>query len=1266
MSEFLHNFFTTSYFIPHGHCYLWKPGLVSLHVISDALIGLAYYSIPITLFYFVKKRDDLPFNWVFLLFAAFIVACGTTHFMEIWTLWYPIYWLSGTIKAITALISAYTAIIMVCLIPQALVLPSPAQLKAANQELQQQIIERQKVEEALRRTHDELEIRVRERTLDLATANQALQAQIDERQRTELALQEITTLQKAILDSANYTIISTTVDGTIRTFNAAAENCLGYTAADVIGKTTPAIIHNSSEILQRSQELSQELSTTIEPGFEVFVAKARRGDIDEREWSYIRKDGSHFPVLLSVTALRDSENNITGFLGIGSDISERKQAESALLENEQLLRTVLEILPVGVWIVDKNGQILRVNPAGEQIWAGAKYIGIEQYCEYKGWWESTGKEIEPEEWALYRAVIHGETSINEVIKIQCFDGSYKTVLNSALPILDAENNIHGAIAVNQDITNIKQTEEELRRQNLRSRLFAEVTLKIRTSLQIEEILQTTVTEVQRILQADRVLIFKLNSDGSGRVVQESVVSGWPVTLGQDIFDPCFERIYLEKYRKGEITAVTDVDNGSILPCYVEFLKQFSVKANLVVPIFVREKLWGLLIAHQCSAPRQWTEFELTLLKHLADQIGIALSQAQLLEQEIIQRQELIRSQEELRTMSAALESAVEGISQLDTSARYIKVNPAYASMLGYQPEELIGMEWQHTIHPDDQERMIAAYQYMLTNGKVEIEVKGVRKDNSVFDKQVMMLTAYNPQQQFIGHYCFMKDISDRREVERLKDEFVSVVSHELRTPLTSISGALDLLASGILQTQPEEQKRMLNIAANNTDRLVRLINDILDIERIESGKIQMTKQICNTADLMTQSAEVVEEMALQESVVLSVSPLKANIWADSDRIIQVFTNLLSNAIKFSPKGATVCLSAEIKDSQLNTLSPHILFKVQDQGRGIPADKLESIFERFQQVDASDSRQKGGTGLGLAICRSILQHHGGQIWASSTLGVGSTFFFTLPLLPEAHCDVNIEEAGAPLILQCDDDSDIRAVVQTMLQRQGYRVLTAASGLEAVEMAIQQHPAVILLNLMMPGMDGWETLALLKQRTDTQNIPIIILSGLLPNQSLPPGVSDWIVKPPNLRLLCQALEKALAKNNQSIKVLIIEDDQDLAQVLIAMFNRHGIETYHAPTGREALQVSQHIIPDLLVLDLGLPEYDGFAVVDWLRQHNSLCRVPLVVYTAQDLNESERQRLKLGQTIYLTKGRISPQEFEQRVIILLNRMIRGNENNETHFNH
>jgi CheY-like chemotaxis protein len=227
---------------------------------------------------------------------------------------------------------------------------------------------------------------------------------------------------------------------------------------------------------------------------------------------------------------------------------------------------------------------------------------------------------------------------------------------------------------------------------------------------------------------------------------------------------------------------------------------------------------------------------------------------------------------------------------------------------------------------------------------------------------------------------------------------------------------------------------------------------------------------------------------------------------------------------------------------------------------------------------------------------------------------------------------------------------------MLERQGYRVMTVASGQEVVEQATLNQPDAIILNLMMPEMDGWETLALLKQQPDIKNVPVIILSGLAPENSkkLLHDVSDWIIKPPDVKLLCHALEKATAKQLPTIKVLVVEDDPDLAQLLITMFNRHGTSTFHAQTGREAIQLSQNLIPDLLVLDLGLPECDGFAVVDWLRQYQRLCHVPLVVYTARDLDESDRQRLKLGQTLFLTKGRINPQEFEQRVINLLNRVI------------
>jgi CheY-like chemotaxis protein len=332
-----------------------------------------------------------------------------------------------------------------------------------------------------------------------------------------------------------------------------------------------------------------------------------------------------------------------------------------------------------------------------------------------------------------------------------------------------------------------------------------------------------------------------------------------------------------------------------------------------------------------------------------------------------------------------------------------------------------------------------------------------------------------------------------------------------------------------------------------------------------------------------------------------------------------------------------------------------LFKVADHGRGIPTDHLSSIFERFQQVDASDSRKKGGTGLGLAICRSIVLHHDGQIWAESAVGQGSTFYIALPLA-QPNPTHSLCPGTAPLVLVCDDDASVRHVVKTMLEQQGYRVLAVASGKEAIAQAIELQPSAILLNLMMPEMHGWETLERLKQHPETTEIPVMILSGLMPDahQPQPSGITDWIIKPPTDKRLMQSLARALATHHTPVAVLIVEDDPDLAQILRTLFERHGIQTRHATTGTEAIQLSQSLLPNLLVLDLGLPEVDGFAVVDWLRRHNRLRHVPLVVYTARDLDAAERDRLKLGQTLFLTKGRIPPEEVEHRVIDLLTHIL------------
>ena len=243
------------------------------------------------------------------------------------------------------------------------------------------------------------------------------------------------------------------------------------------------------------------------------------------------------------------------------------------------------------------------------------------------------------------------------------------------------------------------------------------------------------------------------------------------------------------------------------------------------------------------------------------------------------------------------------------------------------------------------------------------------------------------------------DISERYALDKMKDEFISSVSHELRTPLASLRGALELIAGGALTQRPEKADRMMEIAVDSTDRLVRLVNDILDLERIGSGRSQLHLCSCSVEELFRRATQSLETQANQANIRFVIEPNDVVVWCDPDRILQVLTNLISNAIKFSPPPSSV--QSEIGLRASVGLPNEALVEVEDHGRGIPADSLQAIFERFRQVDASDSRAMGGTGLGLAICRGIVSQHGGQVWATSTLGEGSIFRFTLPLQPNSN-------------------------------------------------------------------------------------------------------------------------------------------------------------------------------------------------------------------------------------------------------------------------
>lgn len=593
-------------------------------------------------------------------------------------------------------------------------------------------------------------------------------------------------------------------------------------------------------------------------------------------------------------------------------------------------------------------------------------------------------------------------------------------------------------------------ETELRQQQQRVELFSEVTLKIRQSLQLKEILHTTVTEVQRILQADRVLIYQVLPDGTGKTISEAVLPEYPVLMDLEFPEEVFSLEYQQLYAQGRVRAIADVHDPAfgLADCLVEFVEQFGIQSKLIVPIVqtlkvhaqgnapAQNHLWGLLIAHHCRSPRQWVEFELELMQQLADQISIALSQAQLLEhleevveartaelkeanrnlqQEINVRMQaeaaLRQSEEQLRLITNALPVL---IAYVDDQQQYRFNNQAYEEWLGQSPADIYGQHLQQIWGNECYQRMQTHVEAALAGQVVAYENDIVLKNGNVRSVDATYIPHREGDKTVKGFFALTSDISDRKAIERMKDEFISVISHELRTPLTSLHSALKILATGRLGNLSAEGQQMLAIADESTERLVRLVNNVLDLQRIESGKVVMEPQACNAASLITQAAEAMQAMAQQHEITLVTQAEQISFWADADYILQTLTNLLSNAIKFSSPGGTVWLTAtQDKQAKLHaqstvnghmeasyspqSSSPEVVFRVRDEGQGIPADQLERIFERFQQVDSSDSRKKGGTGLGLAICRKIIEQHKGRIWAESTPGSGSTFAFTLPTL-----------------------------------------------------------------------------------------------------------------------------------------------------------------------------------------------------------------------------------------------------------------------------
>jgi PAS domain S-box-containing protein len=610
-----------------------------------------------------------------------------------------------------------------------------------------------------------------------------------------------------------------------------------------------------------------------------------------------------------------------------------------------------------------------------------------------------------------------------------------------------------------------------------------------------------------------------------------------------------------------------------------------------------------------------------------------------------------------RQNEVLITSVGDGVYGVDHDGKVTFVNPSGAAALGYSTAELEGRRAHDTFHAPREDGSpfpwTGCYVHeAITHGVLTHaeEDEYIRADGSTFPVEITASPLLD-ESEVRGAVVVFRDVTQRREVDRMKNEFLSVVSHELRTPLTSIRGSLGLLAGGRLGELPERAASLVAVAVQNSERLTRLINDLLDIERMDAGVSPMEVSALDVHELLEAAAHQIEGMATSLGLRVEITAAWGRVLADEDRIIQTLMNLLGNALKFSEPGSSVQLDARPEGAEVH-------FRVSDHGRGIPEDKLESIFERFEQVDSSDTRQKGGTGLGLTISRGIVERLGGRIWVESELGAGTVVHFTLPAARQLAIDAGRARPGAPTVLVCDDDPALVEEFSRLLLSHGYRPIGVTDGASAVDLVVAEHPQAVLLDLMMPGTTGAQVLDALRSSATTRDIPVVVISGLGPeaDESIARSTEGWLLKPVSEERLVKAVSIAVSGHEPGGSILLVEDDEDLAGVIATMLAHEGLDVAHASTASEAMLRGQDLRPDVIVLDMRLGDGDGGDVVAEFRRRGALAQTPLVVYSAVDVDEARRGELQLGTTVFLNKGRTSPEELRDRVLGLIRAVTSG----------
>ena len=913
-------------------------------------------------------------------------------------------------------------------------------------------------------------------------------------------------LQDAIFNSANFSSIATDEQGVIQIFNVGAERMLGYAASDVVNRITPATISDPQELIARAAALSLELDTPITPGFEALVFKASRGIEDIYELTYIRKDGSRFPAIVSVTALRDDKDAIIGYLLIGTDNTARKQAEEALLKAGALQSAIFNSANFSSIATDAKGVIQIFN------------VGAERMLGY------TAAEV----------------------------------MNKITP------------------ADISDPQELIVRA---------------TALSLE--LDTSITP------GFEALVFK-----ASRGIE-------------DIYE-------LTYFRK----------DGSRFPAIVSVTALRDAQENII---------GYLLIGTDNTARKQ-----------------VEAAQA-LLDQRLRDQQFYTRS---------LIESNIDALMTTDPQGIISDVNRQMMALTGRTRDELIGAPCRNFF--TDPVRADAAIKRVLTENKVsdyELTMRAQNGEETVVSYNAA--TFHDRDRKLQGVFAAARDVTERKRFERalqeknielehasrMKSEFLATMSHELRTPLNAIIGFSEALKDGLMGRMSPTQHEYIGDIFTSGQHLLSLINDILDLSKVEAGMMVLELEAVDVHSLLSNSLTIVREKAAAQRIQLDLEA-DEDLGApqlDMRKTKQIVYNLLSNAVKFSGNGGRVMLSARrVSRSSVGTLpgtwsvrtfpiaeneyNEFLEICVSDSGIGISKLNMEKLFQPFTQIDSSLARKFEGTGLGLAMVKQLAELHGGTVAAASAEGKGARFAVWLPLrtpvLAAAVPSISVHavtvtavEPRERIALVVEDDERAADLIRLLLEAEGFTVLHAASAEAALLLAPQQVLSLITLDLQLPGIDGWEFLARIRESSTLSRVPVVIVAAAADsNLALTRGASAVLQKPIGRAQLKAALGilDLLPVEGQTHTVLVVDDDPKAVEVIAAFLPSPAYAVTRAYGGSEAIAQAQRLRPDLILLDLMMPEVSGFDVVKTLQRNVETARIPILVVTARQITSVDRAAL------------------------------------------